>query len=1116
MELYIADSKNIWIQRAAIEFSSVIGYQSYHLEFPFVSIGNDHTSNSFVELSLREGNDGSFSCEHENDTYHYRVQANETSLKGAVLDFIKRNNKGNEVLAKQKRQPVLANPSMEFHKRGLEALFDVNFILKDEDMDFQPDVVDIHILHNTVLSHHQLIAACNFAGRFHIDCLSYTYPFYTKENLKQNLLCFHAEGETTCKMNYHNQQIILDVHGDGDNLVKLSSMICEQFSSMKTSYHIANYTKDLQDALQMNSLIGQASYLKAFQNGHMATCYCPNEVNDHLEYLTEHFKETKFHACSKNIKKYEKDYELNWEVDTFLHVFHDKVLPNIKQGDRVEIYGALSEDKKVREQLLKDMTCEVQQLGGSLQSSYLVCAYKQGYSWLEEVVLPNILHQQKDIQTIQLHVKPFLPEGIEDWGDESGAVPKRVAKLEDNPERWYDLPIRYIQELYPIDDTLASQLKLDRNQITIEKYEGDSTYEVNVFDHESNCIYKDQYQAYCNERRYLDEFPSLGLVHPSTGYIKVVINGFVLIEEKILTDMEAIWNIYQSDILPYFKHYIEATNGDVVTKAAQPFFTQMHLDICLSDPDDRLASREDIFSPLNAIHEDLYFAGLDFFKTLGLQTCGEAFDAPGLIYPIIHKRAGKPSITFTHYENLSKETSINMGEKTLKGLRLPLSIMMKELKLSDKQTMIGIFDIIGDKQYKPILKEYASLFGSELNEAIKELQGLDELYWQMDGQSYHALINNKMNDVEPLSIKDIHLYEHELIGYDQYIEVIEKLKRVPELYVYETAKSYQGRKLYAIEFARKEPGYVSRVKLINSLPVEYINARHHANEVSSTNAVFMLIKELLENNQYKDIQKKVNLVFIPFENADGAAIHYELQQEHPNWTFHIARFNAVGMEFAREYFKDETIHTEAKAFTNTWMRWLPDIVVDNHGVPSHEWEQQFSGYTSPAFKGFWLPRAILYGYYWYIDDPAYAANKQLNKKVEDAIADRMLLDEEIGSWNIDWQDRFEKYAHQWMPKLFPAEYYKNMINYWIPYKYDANHMYSSIRYPWITSCCYTSEVADETAQGDYLYLCARTHMMHDLALIDQVMKATCEYHEDLHETQGSFTARCIRSRPMIL
>ena len=73
-----------------------------------------------------------------------------------------------------------------------------------------------------------------------------------------------------------------------------------------------------------------------------------------------------------------------------------------------------------------------------------------------------------------------------------------------------------------------------------------------------------------------------------------------------------------------------------------------------------------------------------------------------------------------------------------------------------------------------------------------------------------------------------------------------------------------------------------------------------------------------------------------------------------------------------------------------------------------------------------------------------------------------------------------------MPKLFPANYYKEMINYWIPFAADPNHRYPSIRFPWITTVAYTSEVADETEQGD------------------------------LEEQDGQILTSYIRQRPMIV
>lgn len=49
-----------------------------------------------------------------------------------------------------------------------------------------------------------------------------------------------------------------------------------------------------------------------------------------------------------------------------------------------------------------------------------------------------------------------------------------------DPEKWNDLPIRYLQELYPIQDNLMTTLDLSADQIEFATYSGteELTYEV--------------------------------------------------------------------------------------------------------------------------------------------------------------------------------------------------------------------------------------------------------------------------------------------------------------------------------------------------------------------------------------------------------------------------------------------------------------------------------------------------------------------------------------------------------------------------------------------------------------------------------------------------------------
>ena len=183
------------------------------------------------------------------------------------------------------------------------------------------------------------------------------------------------------------------------------------------------------------------------------------------------------------------------------------------------------------------------------------------------------------------------------------------------------------------------------------------------------------------------------------------------------------------------------------------------------------------------------------------------------------------------------------------------------------------------------------------------------------------------------------------------------------------------------------------------------------------------------------------------------------------------------------YFDDETIHTECLAFTRVW-RNSCRISIDDHGVPDHEWDQQFSGYTSPWFKGFWMPRALLYAYFFHVKDERFAGNLAVNKGMEAVVARSMRGDPEIRALNADWKDRFEKYAHSWMPRLFPADYFQDLISYWVSSPYDPDHRYAAARYPWVTAVSFVSEVSDETAQGKDLELCTKAHALHDLAVID--------------------------------
>ncbi len=1015
-----------------------------------------------------------------------------------------------------------AKPAPDFDwrkKKGLESLFRTGEFLKDENLDWLPDRLSFHLVLPENCSRPMLKAACDFAYRFGMETTAYESGFVVSEDIGGNALIFKESDRVSIYMEKKEDGRKVYVTGRGKELERFSAYFCEHFPVIDGIREWTDKLQDITDSFAMNNLDGQLAYVKTACKGEemQVKAYVSPEIGQYRLEAEKLFPNAELVNYKEMKKVYEKEYDLEWEADRFCQILEEKVYKNIGPGDRVRILGALSEEKNVRDRLAAQVEEEIEKRGARIEELQVLCAYKQGYSWIEEQVLPKLLQKQEKISKVRIAFRPFLPEGVDDWNDENGATPSYNNVGKGDPDHWYDLPIRYLQELYPAEDMIAAALSIGREQIAFVTYDGEEelTYVFQAFDENGQEILSDSYQAACSERPYLDAYPLMGKVHPSTGYLKVTVNGREVLSEAIKTDVENVWDLYQQEVLSDCREFIEQKCGGKISAEDQPFFARLVLDLTLSEPDYRLDSREDLFSTLDALHEDLYFAGADYFKNYGIEKAGKMLEEPGLILPVIRKGNGKPVFKVTMYDQMAAKPSVYVNDTELEGIpgRHEIAVRVTEAVWEEGEIALTLETEGVEEQ---IVKAYTDLVNQGITTDQADYGKIETLKIRAGGTCYEARLPKRPETEKTLDIRDIDLSEDTLIGYDKYMEIIEKLKRVEGISVYRTAVSYTGREVYAVEILPQEAGYISRTKRITKYPSEIINCRHHANEVSSTNAAFILLKKLLTDDKYRKLTEKLNLVIVPMENVDGAAIHYELQRENPHWKLHVARFNAVGKEFYHEHFKPDTKHTEAMGLTRLYERFLPDVIVDNHGVPSHEWEQQFSGYTSPSYKGFWLPRSLLYGYFWTVSDEEYKSNDPVNKKMEDVIADAIGNEKEMAELNTEWAARFEKYAHAWMPKLFPADYYKGMINYWIPFAQDDEHRYPSIRFPWITTVAYTSEVADETAQGSYLNLCARAHVTHDLAVIEMLAKARCIYREHMEVTKEGISVSQIRQRPVIV
>ena len=314
--------------------------------------------------------------------------------------------------------------------------------------------------------------------------------------------------------------------------------------------------------------------------------------------------------------------------------------------------------------------------------------------------------------------------------------------------------------------------------------------------------------------------------------------------------------------------------------------------------------------------------------------------------------------------------------------------------------------------------------------------------------------------------------------------LLAKIRKLPGVHVWQSGRSYEGRPIWSFALTSSHlTGRWSPVKLSARKPTILIAARHHANEVSSTTAAFALVEHL---QRHPALLEESSIVVIPIENPDGVAFHGTLSASHPLWKQHPARYNAVGLEYAFHEFNFTTRFGEARVRRESWEKWRPHMVIDNHGVPSHEWSQHFSGFGSPPRfpVSYWVPQALLYGIVDHIDSADAA---QLTDEMRGAIAGNLAIERDLAQINETLGDRYRRWGANREPDRFPASYDGSFLCYVRSHPFDPANRNFGVRFPSTTLLDWVTEVPDETAHGDRLEQTARCHLLANLTAIESLV-----------------------------
>ncbi len=317
-----------------------------------------------------------------------------------------------------------------------------------------------------------------------------------------------------------------------------------------------------------------------------------------------------------------QDWDIPWEVDEVRQLLETEVYPHVVSGAPVKVEIRVSEPPEIRSALEEEVRAALVARGASEAEVHVLSAYKQGYSWVNDVLLP------------QLRGKPVA------------AIDLTYHTLEESEEvRWQTIAAetRWLQEVYPIDAVLARELGISDSVVTFRPTRRkDPIYTFEAKDSAGGLILRDTFDPRYVVRPFFDLFPEYEQVRVTTGWISASSGDETLLDRRVVTDPERFWDRLQTETYQDIISYVmDIQDGDPSGENA-PFFDEFRVDLRLSEPDYRVGVDEETISSLEALHEDLFFETHTLFTLIGGRYQTTLYN-PGRVLPFVDPSgAGQP------------------------------------------------------------------------------------------------------------------------------------------------------------------------------------------------------------------------------------------------------------------------------------------------------------------------------------------------------------------------------------------------------------------------------------------------------------------------------------------
>jgi hypothetical protein len=873
-----------------------------------------------------------------------------------------------------------------------------------------------------------------------------------------------------------------------------------------------------------------------------ATLYLEKADPDLDGYLAGRLKQAlqdvpatvKSQAITEAVPVFEETLAIPWEVEEFWARFRSDVLPKIKPGAKAAVEARLSESPQVRLDVEAKARAELMKAGAAEARVTILSAYKQGFLWLTEQVIPEM--KGKGARSILVKVAACRPDFSKKY-------------------KFYQVPSRWLHELYPVDEVFQRDLGIAKDSFRLELVDDPKDiYSLEAHDAAGRLVYRNAFSPKFVEREYLDKFAGWSRVNVTTGWVTASIDGVGILDGRIATDPERFWDYYQSKVLSRVYDNVMKLTDNKPTPEKQPFHRDLSIEVRMSEPDFRIGIDEEQVSSLESLHEDLYFVTLDFFDALGRTTVKRRLSSPGMIHPMIHPdrpgQAGQARVLYAG--NASTKAKIEVSYKE-KGVEKPVRIS-RDLAKIDTTTPTLTRLVVRPDRLREIELQVEAKDDREAARAADALEALVRLhdaglvrtalsYDHVEGISVviglkdartRRLVRGtgKAAESSVLAARDkpgspLVTWDH-IISPAESEELIRKLSAYPEVKAYKAGVSYRGRDISVMEITLPTTGeLVSLAKMTACKPTIFITGRQHANEVSSTGHILRLAELLVTDPPYKEILKKVNVILQPVENPDGAQMAYDLQKLTPNHMLHAGRYSSLGTDVGSQVGQADPLLPEALVRGRLWRDWLPDIYLNPHGYPSHEWVQQFAGYLPPGFRAYLLSRG------WYtnisgIRDPRYPQYALVTEAIREAVVQEINRNPEVRAMNLRHQERYRRWAFVFAPHLFNQEIYKDTTIYFSdPETGEPSGTRRATMgggagrttmnaWPQVTYFTGMTEAPDETAQGAWLDLVTKPGFGYLMASVKYLQEGHYKVERIDEEGQrDSVSLTMFRARPVL-